>query len=209
MGLDELAVSRLRSEFPALQQFIDTGAPLGNPTLEEEVNKTGNEELGSLLKWSKDVNADVAETVKNIPPFKWVKESFDKIAQNADAICVSQTPCEALVREWKEHDLVKYVKVIAGQELGKKSEHLEMAAGGKYPPDKILMIGDAPGDRKAAKAVNASFFPTNPGREEESWERFYKEAFDKFLAGEYAGEYEQNLIDEFESLLPETPPWQK
>ena len=38
--------------------------------------------------------------------------------------------------------------------------------------------------------------------------RFYNEAFDKFLAGEYAGAYEDALIAKFEALLPETPPWQ-
>ncbi len=29
----------------------------------------------------------------------------------------------------------------------------------------------------------------------------------RFLAGEYAGEYEAALIAEFEGLLPEVPPW--
>jgi hypothetical protein len=31
----------------------------------------------------------------------------------------------------------------------------------------------------------------------------------KFLAGEYAGEYEALLIAEFEKLLPEVPPWKR
>lgn len=90
-----------------------------------------------------------------------------------------------------------------------RKELNQMAAGGKYSEGKILMLGDAPGDRKAANAVNALFYPVNPGHEKESWERFYNEAYDKFLAGEYAGEYAQKLINEFEALLPETPPWKK
>jgi len=72
-----------------------------------------------------------------------------------------------------------------------------------------LMIGDAPGDMKAARANNALFFPINPGYEEESWRRFYEEGFHKFVAGEYAGEYEASLIAEFEKLLPEVPPWKR
>ena len=52
---------------------------------------------------------------------------------------------------------------------------------------------------------DALFFPVNPGAEEDSWERFYKEAFNKFISGEYAGDYEAELIKEFEDLLPETP----
>ena len=125
----------------------------------------------------------------------------------ADMIVVSATPCEALEREWAEHGIDKYVSAIAGQEMGKKAEHLKLAAGGRYPPEKILMIGDAPGDMKAARANNALFYPVNPGHEEESWARFHDEAMGKFVAGEYAGEYEASLIAEFDKLLPEHPSW--
>ncbi|HIP87492.1 MAG TPA: HAD family hydrolase, partial [Anaerolineales bacterium] len=82
-------------------------------------------------------------------------------------------------------------------------------AGGKYPPDHVLMIGDAPGDLRAARANGALFYPINPGHEEESWQRFYEEAMHRFLAGRYAGEYEATLIAEFERLLPEVPPWKR
>ncbi|MFH1969800.1 MAG: HAD family hydrolase [Verrucomicrobiota bacterium] len=193
--------------FTSLKKFVESGVPLGNPALEKLVRETGDEELASILKWSKDVNAEIAKTVKNVPPFKWVRESLDLIRAQADAICVSQTPTEALVREWQEHDLMDYVKVIAGQELGTKQEHLQMAAQGHYPADRILMIGDAPGDFSAVQGVNGHFFPINPGHEEAAWERFKKEAFKKFLDGTYAGAYEEALIAEFNQLLPEMPPW--
>lgn len=196
-------------EFKDLREFIASGAPLGNPALEQAVQETHDPELTSVLKWSKDVNKRIASTVKNIPPFKWVRESLEKIQLHSDAICVSQTPSEALLREWQEHDLDKYVSVIAGQELGTKSEHISLATRNKYESDKILMIGDAPGDRKAAEANKALFYPINPAHEEASWERFYKEAYDKFLAKKYAGQYQEKVIAEFEALLPETPPWKK
>jgi len=194
-------------KFPSLQKRIDSGAALGNPGLEEAVKETGDAELASLLKWSKDVNALIAKTVTNIAPFKWVRESLDRVHATADAICVSQTPTEALVREWEEHGLLTYVSIIAGQELGTKGEHISMARKGKYTPDKILMIGDAPGDKKAAKQNNALFYPINPGHEEASWERFHKEAYARFLAGTYKGKYEDMLTAEFDALLPETPGW--
>jgi len=199
-------------EMPALtslRKFMKSGVALGNPELEKAVKETGDPELASILKWSKDVNALIKQTVKKIPPFKWVRESLEKVAKNSDMICVSQTPTEALVREWEENDLMKYPAVIAGQELGTKTEHIAMATKGKYNPDKILMIGDAPGDRKAAKENKAHFYPVNPAHEIESWERFYKEAYDRFLNGTYGGTYEEKLVSEFEALLPETPAWQK
>ena len=69
------------------------------------------------------------------------------------------------------------------------------------------MVGDAPGDKKAAKANNALFYPINPGHEEASWERFYNEAIDRFFNGNYSGDFENRIIKEFDSFLPENPPW--
>ena len=73
----------------------------------------------------------------------------------------------------------------------------------------ILMVGDAEGDLKAARANNALFFPVNPGHEEDSWKLFLDEAMGRFLAGTYAGTYEKKLIDKFLTYLPEKPPWKR
>ncbi len=60
----------------------------------------------------------------------------------------------------------------------------------KYAAGHALMIGDAPGDYKAAEANHALFFPINPGAEEASWQRFYEEGIDRFLSGTFAGSTE-------------------
>jgi phosphoglycolate phosphatase-like HAD superfamily hydrolase len=73
----------------------------------------------------------------------------------------------------------------------------------------VLMIGDAPGDLKAARANDALFYPINPGHEEASWQRFYEQDVHTFLAGEYAGQVEADRIAEFEALLPDLPPWKR
>jgi phosphoglycolate phosphatase-like HAD superfamily hydrolase len=137
-----------------------------------------------------------------------MKESLVKLSGKADSMVVSQTPVEALQREWEENGMAGYVKLIAGQEYGTKAEHLKYGAKGKYPDNKILMIGDAPGDYKAAKTNGVLFYPINPGHEEASWERFYNESLDKFFDGTYAGDYEKSLIEEFDGYLPENPPWE-
>lgn len=77
----------------------------------------------------------------------------------------------------------------------------------KYDKDKIIMLGDASGDLNAAKANNLTFYAINPGDEAISWKRFHDEAFGNFIAGEYMGEYEKMIIDEFEISLPEQPQW--
>ena len=149
----------------------------------------------------------IEDIVHDVPPFPLFRESLAKMVTKADAIVVSQTPTEALEREWAEHGIKPFVKMIAGQELGTKTEHIKFAATGKYAPEKMLMIGDAPGDFKAARANGALFYPINPGSEEKSWERFHNEALDRFFAGKFAGDYEKALVKEFDACLPEKPGW--
>jgi phosphoglycolate phosphatase-like HAD superfamily hydrolase len=166
-------------------------------------------ELELALQWSERVNWAVAEIVRDVPPFPFMRESLEKLQGKADVIVVSTTPCETLVREWNEHDIAKYVAMIAGQEMGAKAQHLQYATKGKYKENHVLLVGDAPADQKAAKANNALFYPINPGGEDASWKRFRDEALDRFFKGQYAGAYERKLIEEFDRGLPEKPPWIK
>lgn len=193
-------------DLTALNEWIGRESKLGNATLNAEV-AGGNDGLIPVKEWSDAVNAQVADIVHGVPPFPAVRETLAKINERADAMCISQTPCDALEREWGEHAIDSYVEVIAGQEMGTKTQHLEMAAKGKYASDKILMIGDAPGDQKAAKATGALFYPINPGDEEASWERLRDEGLDKFFAGEFRGAYEDQLDKAFHACLPENPSW--
>jgi phosphoglycolate phosphatase-like HAD superfamily hydrolase len=179
---------------------------LSNTTLRKEI-EGGNQALAPVLVWSHAVNQAVERTVTNVPPLPYVRECLQKMGGKADRCVVTQTPTEALVREWEQHDIRKHVELSAGQELGTKTDHLRLAAGGKYPPDHILMIGDALGDLNAAKANRALFYPVMPGREAASWERLYRETLDRFFAGTYAGACEDELVREFEASLPEKPNW--
>ena len=197
-------------QVPRVREFIaDDAFPKSNDGLGAYMAQHPNPELDTAWAWTTGVNDTVADMVHGVPPFPYVRESLSFLADKADMIVVSATPYDALKREWEEHDIAQYVRVIAGQEQGKKALHLELAAKGKYASDHILMIGDAPGDMRAAKANDALFYPINPGREEASWQRFYEEAVHKFLAGEYAGAYEAALIADFEASLPDVPPWKR
>lgn len=189
-----------------LEEWIARETKLGNATLNAEV-KNGNTGLAQVKVWSDAVNAAIADIVHGVPPFPLVRESLMKLSVKADTMCISQTPAEALKREWAEHGIDQFVKVIAGQEMGTKTEHIKYAAAGKYAPEKILMIGDAPGDFNAAKKNGALFFPIIPGHEEDSWKQLYEEGLNRFFSGTYAGAYEAALVREFDSSLPETPVW--
>ena len=202
----EVKARGVKIEIPqSLVRWIEGETKLGNPALEEAVNGSNDEELKRTLKWSLAVNQSITDMVRGVPPFPLVRESLQVLSQKADNLVVSATPQEALKREWDEHDLTQFVVAICGQEIGTKKESLQAAT--KYAADHTLMIGDAPGDYKAAVANKALFYPINPGAEEASWQRFHNEGIERFLSGTFAGEYQQALLDEFDSFLPKDPPW--
>ncbi|MDE0840246.1 MAG: HAD family hydrolase, partial [Kiritimatiellae bacterium] len=164
--------------------------------------------LRELLAWSLAVNELIEHKVKRIPPFSWAAKSLELMQNKSHLMVVSQTPLDALVREWDANNILDQVQFIAGQEIGTKSEHLAMATQGKYAPSRVIMIGDAAGDRVAAEASGAWFYPIKPGQEDDSWKRFHDETYGRFLNGSFDPAYQQKLNAEFDALLPENPPWQ-
>jgi phosphoglycolate phosphatase-like HAD superfamily hydrolase len=216
---EALSLLATRPEIKARNFIVPSALPLfewtkketklGNPTLKKYSEEANNPFILKTLEWSMKVNEDIEKMVFGITPFPYVKECLEKMKNVADAMVVSQTPFDALKREWEENKIDHFLKMIAGQEHGTKTEHLKYAAKGKYNDEKILMIGDANGDLKAAKSNGVLFFPINPGKEEISWERLYNEGLDRFFNGKFKGEYEDNLIKEFKTFLPEHPAWKQ
>lgn len=188
-----------------LIRWAATETKLGNPALEKALAATGDADLQQALAWSVAVNKAIAEMVRGVPPFPFVRQCLERFGGRADMLVCSQTPNAALEAEWAEHDLARFVRAICGQEIGSKKESLAVAK--QYPPQHALMIGDAPGDYKAAIANQCCFFPINPGAEEISWRRLFEEGIDRFFSGTFAGAYQQQLLDEFNTFLPDRPPW--
>jgi phosphoglycolate phosphatase-like HAD superfamily hydrolase len=205
-------VRECRVDIPTAQPLRDWIAhetKLGNAALRQAVRRSGDPILENALGWSEAVNRTIASVVSGVPPFPFVREALERTHAQADILVVSATPTEALQREWHEHGLARCTRAIAGQEMGTKAQHLELAAGGKYADRRVLMIGDAPGDLEAARVNGVLFYPVIPGNEAESWRRLFEEALGRFFDGEYDGAYEAALIAEFESVLPKTPPWKR
>ena len=93
------------------------------------------------------------------------------------------------------------VDVIYGQEAGSKADAIADLLKHGYAKDEILMVGDAPGDLKAAQTNGVLYYPILFGNEEFSWDRLRNEALAKFNNKEYAGEYQDKVIGEFQDLL--------
>ncbi len=199
-------------EVPALKglrSWTEKETQSGYPVLKVAAEETGDPDLLLAMKWSEDVTDRIEKMVHGVKPFASVEKCLYKITEQADTLVVSQTPVDTLQREWKEHGIDTFVKAIAGQEMGTKAQHLALAAKGKYEPDKILMIGDAPGDFRAAEKNGVLFFPILPGREEESWGELFSSGLDHFFNGTFKEIYQNELLEAFEESLPVKPPWEK
>lgn len=193
---------------PRLRRWIQEESKLGLVALRALIEAEGGAELELALAWCEGVDAAIKDMVYGVAPFPSLEPCLKAFAEKADMLVVSQTPCEALEREWEEHGIDSYLHLICGQEMGTKTEHLRYATEGRYDKKKILMIGDAPGDRKAADDNGVLFYPILPGKEEESWALLLSEAMGKFFDGTYEGAYADHLIDTFEASLPEKAPWE-
>lgn len=183
---------------------------LGNPSLEEFLNQNPKDfALYKLLGWSEAVNRMFPHISAKIPPFNGVKNCLELMAQHTDILIVSKTPYTDLANYWEDQGIAQYVQIIAGQEMGSKGHHIEVAKeAGKYKEDQVLMIGDGGGDLKAVKENNGLFYPTPAGQEQEAWNNF-PEAFQRFIERKYKEKFEDKLLDVFKKSLLTSPPWQE
>ena len=163
--------------------------------------------LATAARWSAEVDENIERIVHGVAPLPGVKEAFAEIAEFADIVIVSATPHEAIVREWGAQGLLEHITVVAGQELGTKKDCIRMAMEGKYKSENVLMVGDAPGDHKAATDNGVLYYPIVPNHEVESWSKMRTEAAEKFRRGEYAGAYMDGLVERFYTELKDEPNW--
>lgn len=192
-------------EFPdtvALGRWLKDAPVTNNAALEQSEDPV----LKRTLAWSIESNERISDMVYGIPPFPNAREAIISLSLIADIIVVSATAREALQREWEENGLLPYVSMICSQDEGSKKECIRLLKD-CYGPDRVLMIGDAPGDMRAAHDNGALFYPIRPGDEINSWKEFKEEYMDRFLSGCYAAESEEELIERFDECLPVLPAW--
>jgi len=194
-------------QVPGLKRWVETSSSFNMGSLDAQIEKDKSPDLIQIRDWSADVNQRIKKMVWGLQPFTHGKTFLEMAHSRADIMIVSQTDRATLNREWQEAEILPYIKLVAGQEMGSKAEQLDLAAKGKFPASRILMIGDAPGDLQAAIETGALFFPIIPGREEECWNELITRGFQKFLTGSYEGSYQNRYMKEFQTVLPEHPTW--
>jgi phosphoglycolate phosphatase-like HAD superfamily hydrolase len=184
-----------------LKEYMESGGVLSNAALEIRMKEKTHPFLDALYQWSLEADRLFEEHTRGLRPFLNVMPALEIMAPKADIMVISSAPGAGLDKDWSCSGLGKYIALMAGQETGSKKNQIALGASGKYSPQKMLMIGDAPGDLDAARSVESSFYPVIPGREEESWIRLREDGLPRFFAGTYRGNYEEKLIEKFFAVL--------
>lgn len=163
--------------------------------------------LQTVLDWSLAVNEDIAAHMAPVPYFEGVPEALTKLRARAHLVVVSLSPHAALQSEWGGAGLAARVDAIAGLDVGGKPRQISLAmAAAGLSAARVILIGDAPGDLRAARECGISFYPVLPGKESACWKKFVNEDVALFFKGEYRGEREGELVEAFEKEMSADPP---
>lgn len=176
----------------------------------EEAPELSNDAVGKMvpkhtifekaLHWSLAVNEAIeALPREEVRPFDYVSQALAAAHCQADVVVVSSANPEAVREEWSRFHLLGEVDLLCTQELGSKAYCIGRLVEKGY--DSILMCGDAPGDAEAAQKNGVLYYPILVRHEKESWLRFIEEGLGRFLENRFAGDYQQQLLDEFNANL--------
>lgn len=143
--------------------------------------------LSKALSWSKAVNAAIVKLPEALKvPYEGAKEGLAAAHLFADVVMVSSANRDAVEEEWGKFELLQYTDIVLAQDVGSKAACIgEMMKFG-YDPDKVVMVGDAPGDSADAKKNGVHFYPILVNHEKESWDEAVAVAFEKLRSGDYA-----------------------
>lgn len=202
LGLQEMARKGVVIE--GLEYFISwtqDAKELSNPALLAECQKVESTCMELALLWSIRVNRSISRLPKVDKPFPNVKAALEKMEQYADLAVVSSANGQAVLAEWVKHDLKKHTKALLSQEAGSKAFCISELLKKGYAPDKVCMVGDAPGDRDAAFKNGVWFYPIVVRNEGESWKRLIEEAYPRLLSGKFDEAYQKELLVDFNRAL--------
>ncbi|MBS4982448.1 MAG: HAD hydrolase-like protein [Lachnospiraceae bacterium] len=184
--------------------WTETTKELSNRAIEEVLAQRESKSLRMALEWSNQVNA----AIQNLPeeenlPFEGAKAGLAAAHAVADVAIVSSANAGAVKEEWTRHNLIEHTDIMLAQDAGTKAYCISQLLQAGYEKDHVLMIGDAPGDQKAAEDNGVLYYPILVKKEKSSWEQFLSEGLEKFLSGTYAGIYQEERIEEFQKNLSE------
>ncbi len=174
-----------------LQHWADTAPALSNDAvtkaMEEATDPEAKEIFRKALSWSKAVNAAIVALDESLKvPYLGAKEGLEAAHRFADVAMVSSANRDAVEEEWGKFGLLSSTDIVLAQDVGSKAACIARMLEFGYDKNKVLMIGDAPGDCDAAEKNGVHYYPILVNYEKESWQEAIDVAFEKLRAGEYA-----------------------
>lgn len=209
---DMVAVDFTPPGLKAFRHWIGSAERINEPSLAAaaaQADGCAGRELNQVLCWSRAIDAATQARVGDSPPFAGVREALTLAADEADVVVISSAPTAVVRAEWRKHDIDGYSRMLCGLEFGPKAELLSTLMTEHYGEGRVLMIGDSPGDRRAARTAGAWFYPIIAGREAESWRLFEEEVLGQFVSGAYTARVQERACMDFDAALPAEPPWTK
>ena len=170
---------------------------LSNAAIEREIEAGAPPIFAKALAWSKAVNASIKELpASEVKPFAGAKEGLAAAHAAADVAVVSSANRGAVEEEWTRFGLTEHVDILLAQDSGTKAHCIAELLKKGYDPKKVLMVGDAPGDKDAADANGVWYYPILVRHEAESWKKFADEAVGRLADGTYE-EFGAECVREF------------
>ncbi|MBE6957944.1 MAG: HAD family hydrolase [Ruminococcaceae bacterium] len=174
----------------ALVEWANTAPALSNDAVAKAAEAADGDAklvLSKALSWSKAVNAAIVLLDESLKvPYAGAKEGLAAAHTFADVAMVSSANRDAVEEEWGKFGLLAHTDIVLAQDVGSKAACIGAMLKFGYDPDKVIMIGDAPGDCDAAEKNGVHYYPILVNREKESWEEAVEVAFDKLQSGAYA-----------------------
>ena len=185
----------------ALVHWADTAPALSNDGAAKAAAEAADPDarlvLEKALSWSKAVNAAIVKLPEELKvPYAGAKEGLAAAHAFADVAMVSSANRDAVEEEWGKFGLLRHTDIVLAQDVGSKAACIAAMLKFGYDLDKVVMVGDAPGDCDAAEKNNVYYYPILVNHEKESWDEAIAVGFGKLQSGEYA-EYGAEMKQKF------------
>ena len=175
----------------ALQHWADTAPALSNDGVAKAAAEATDADaklvFEKALSWSKAVNASIVALDEALKiPYDGAKEGLAAAHEFADVAMVSSANRDAVEEEWGKFGLLEHTDIVLAQDIGSKAACIKEMLKFGYDPDKVVMIGDAPGDCDAAEKNGVHYYPILVNHEKDSWDEAISVAYGKLRSREYA-----------------------
>lgn len=188
----------------ALTDWADHAPELSNRAVEQEFQHTGTPIFQKVLRWSQATNKAIdALPQADKRPFEGAAEGLVAMQKFADVAVVSSANRDAVEEEWQRYGLLENVDVLLCQDAGSKAYCIGGLLQKGYDPRKVLMVGDAPGDKAAAEQNGVFYYPILVRHEAESWQELRQTGLDRLRTGGYEAYGKEKVAEFLENLKGE------